>query len=84
MWEAHAVVLVTDLGDELVLLQAQSTQMFQLNGSGRVAWLALPGTTQQVEAALVQAFDIAPPQARVDAAALLADLSTKHLIRWVE
>jgi len=80
MWQVDVDVLVTDLGDELVLMQAASSQMFELNASGRLAWQTLPATTEQVRAALIEMFDIDADQAQADAHALLHDLAARNLI----
>jgi hypothetical protein len=81
MWEAHPEVLVTDLGDELVLMHTGSSQMFQLNGSGRIVWQALPATTRQIASTLTGAFEVEDSQAERDADTLLADLEAKKLIQ---
>jgi len=81
MWKAHPDVLVTDLGDELILMHASSGLMFSLNPTGRVAWQALPATAQTVGTALTEAFDVEPEQAQSDAETLLADLVAQGVIR---
>ncbi|GAA5511967.1 hypothetical protein Dcar01_00681 [Deinococcus carri] len=81
MWEADPDVLVTDLGDELILMHAARGLMFSLNGPGRVVWQALPGRPQDVAAALARAFDVELPRAEADAGALLADLAARGVVR---
>jgi hypothetical protein len=61
-------VVVTDLEDELVLLDPISKQMFSLNAVGRVLWFELPA--QGLQAALervTRLFDVTFDQARTDA-----------------
>ncbi|GAA5532718.1 PqqD family protein [Deinococcus aluminii] len=81
MWETHPDVLVTDLGDELILMHAGQGLMFSLNGPGRVAWQALPGSARDLASALAAAFDVDPQQAQADAEALLADLAARGVVR---
>ena len=74
-------VVVTDLDDELVLLDPVSKQMFSLNTVGRLLWLELP--KQGLDAALEQvtkAFDVSPEQARADAVGLIEKLSRSKLL----
>lgn len=83
MWEAHPDVLVTDLGDELILMQAAQGVMFSLNKTGRVAWMALPATTGAVGTALAGAFDVPAAQAHDDARTLLTELAAQGMVRPV-
>ncbi|SMB91842.1 PqqD family protein [Deinococcus hopiensis] len=81
MWETDPDVLVTDLGDELILMHAGQGLMFSLNATGRAAWLALPGTPEAVVAALCAAFEVDITQAEADARALLAELAARGVVR---
>ncbi|PTA67192.1 PqqD family protein [Deinococcus arcticus] len=81
MWETDPEVLVTDLGDELILMHAGRSLMYSLNATGRAAWLALPATTQGVGAALSAAFQVPAAQAEQDAHTLLVDLATQGMVR---
>lgn len=83
MWEVDPDVLVTDLGDELILMHAGRGLMYGLNATGRAAWLALPATTEAVGTALSKAFAVAPDQAQDDARTLLADLAAQGMVRRV-
>lgn len=83
MWEAHPDVLVTDLGDELVLMQAARGLMYSLNRTGRTAWMALPASAEVVGEALARAFDVPPEQAGADAGALLSELAAQGMVRRV-
>jgi hypothetical protein len=74
-------VVVTDLDDELVLLDPVSKQMFSLNAVGRLLWLQLP--LQGLNGALEQitkSFDVSPEQARADAMTLIESLSQSKLL----
>lgn len=81
MWMKAADVLETDLGDEMVLMHTGSSEMFSLNGAGRVIWTHLPATEDQLTAHLVQHFDIDDATARQDVHALLSDLRDQTLVR---
>jgi hypothetical protein len=74
-------VVVTDLDDELVLLDPVSKQMFSLNTVGRLLWLELPrqgldGVLEQI----TKSFAVSPEQARADAMALIENLSKSKLL----
>jgi Coenzyme PQQ synthesis protein D (PqqD) len=74
-------VVVTDLDDELVLLDPVSKQMFSLNVVGRLLWLELP--KQGLEGVLEQitkSFAVSPEQARADAMMLIENLSKSKLL----
>ena len=74
-------VVVTDLDDELVLLDPTSKQMFSLNAVGRLLWQELP--KQGLQAALEQvtkSFEVTPEQARTDALALIENLTRRKLL----
>ncbi|MFB9993339.1 PqqD family protein [Deinococcus oregonensis] len=80
MWTPAPDVLVTDLETEVVLLQAGSGEMFQLNASGRAAWFAFPTDTAGVAAILIK-HGAPEAQAQIDADAWLNDLHTRGLIQ---
>jgi Coenzyme PQQ synthesis protein D (PqqD) len=74
-------VVVTDLEDELVLLDPNSKQMFSLNAVGRVLWLELP--KQGLQGALervTRSFDVPLEQARTDALLVIDHLLKSNLI----
>lgn len=79
MWNIHPDVLVTDLGDELVLLHPPRSEMFSLNTAGRLIWRTLPGTVDSLAYALEQAFDVTMLQAKADVQAVLGELSARDL-----
>src|ERR1043166_5373198 len=74
-------VIATDLGNELVLLDPETRQMYRLNQAGRVVWQTL----QEMDAAslarlLVDSFEVTPERAREDLHALLVDLLGAGLV----
>jgi Coenzyme PQQ synthesis protein D (PqqD) len=74
-------VVVTDLEDELVLLDPISKQMFSLNAVGRVLWFELPA--QGLQAALERVtslFDVTFDQARTDALPVIDHLLKSNLL----
>ena len=73
-------IVVTDLGDELVLLDPARGEMFALNATGRCVWGALDGGLDAAVRALVDAFDITAEQAAADARALIDDLVSAGLL----
>lgn len=73
-------VTVTDLGDDMVLLDSKSGEMFALNESGRCIWYALGRGEAAASAALVEAFDVTPERARADVRALLDELVEAGLV----
>jgi len=71
----------TDLGDELVLLDPATRQMFSLNPTGRLLWRDLPeagldGAVSQITAG----FEVEPDQARADALELVRELVAVGLL----
>jgi hypothetical protein len=79
---AHAPeVITTDLGEELILLDPRSGEMFSLNQCGRRIWFALPArSVVQVANALCSEFDVTLERARVDAEMLLDTLTSAGLV----
>jgi hypothetical protein len=78
-------VVVTDLDDELVLLDPVSKQMFSLNVVGRLLWLELP--KQGLEGALGQitkSFAVSAEQARADAIGLIENLTRSKLLELID
>ena len=68
-------VVVTDLENELVLLDPQSKQMFTLNAVGRTLWLALPDGFESAVQRVGQEFEVGIDVARQDADKLIAELT---------
>ena len=76
-----ARVVETDLGDELVLLNIATRNMFTLNTSGRTIWRGYrSGGLEAAVAELVAQFEVSPAQARRDALVLLRELQTQGLL----
>jgi hypothetical protein len=74
-------VIVTDLEDELVLLDLVSKQMFSLNVIGRVLWLELPRYGLEATVGrITAAFDVAPETAHADAVVLIEHLTANKLL----
>lgn len=81
MWHPNPEVLVTDMGDELVLMHPQRSEMFGLNAAGRLLWQKLPAQEPELAAALVETYGIDPAQAQADSASVLAELSARDLVQ---
>lgn len=73
-------MVVTDLQDEVVLLDPRSVEMYSLAAVGRLIWQALPGTPEQVSEQVAAAYDIDPQQALEDVRNLLEELSAAGLV----
>ena len=80
MWSAVPDVLVTDLGDELVLIDPASSEMFSLNDTGRLLWQALPAPENDLTTLLEREYGLPHEQAQADVHALLTSLEARHLI----
>lgn len=81
MYQAARDVISTDLGHEIVLLDPTSGQMFGLNETGRLVWLALPASSvERIAAGLSAHFDVTTERARNDVRALLRALEQAGLI----
>ena len=73
-------VVVTDLENELVLLDPQSKQMFSLNAVGRTLWMALPDGLELAVERIHQEFEVGLEVARQDADKLIAELTRSGLL----
>jgi Coenzyme PQQ synthesis protein D (PqqD) len=74
-------VVVTDLEDELVLLDPISKQMFSLNAVGRVLWFELPALgLQGALERVTRLFDVTFDQARTDALLVIDHLVKSNLL----
>jgi hypothetical protein len=74
-------IVITELEDELVLLDPSSKQMFSLNAVGRLLWdqlpsLGLTGVLERIEAT----FEVGADRARTDAMALIENLVRANLL----
>jgi len=69
-------VLVSDVEDELVMLDQESDEYYGLNPVGAFLWdrLEEPQTVRELEAATASEFDVARDRCRDDVRAFLADL----------
>lgn len=77
-------VVVTDLGDQLVLLDPRTQEMFALGDAGRFIWQALPGSAlEQVAEALAAHYGIGHATAVADVLDLVAELGDADLLRSV-
>lgn len=81
MWSVNSEVLVTDLGEELILLNPQNSEMFSLNFTSRELWLALPADQETLAHQLAEDYGLSPEQAQADVAALIQELAARQLIR---
>ena len=76
-----ARVIETDLGNELVLLDPETQQMFSLNETGRCIWRALPASGEaSLIDVLVSAYNVSREVAEADMRRLLAELLDAGLI----
>lgn len=74
-------VIATDLGNELILLDPETEQMYSLNETGRAIWHALPlSDPDDAVRALTGAFDVTPDAAAVDVRLLLSALVDAGLV----
>lgn len=80
IFRRRETVIVTDLHDELVLLDPQSVEMYSLNAVGRAVWLALPATPEAAAAHVTATFAAEPAEALGDVLALLHDLQRSGLV----
>jgi PqqD family protein of HPr-rel-A system len=80
-YEANDQVVVTDLGDELVVMAPASGKMFSLNSSGRTLWQRLPATVDELAEALCEAFEVSQADAKADSEAWLAALVEVGLVQ---
>ena len=80
MWRPHPDLLITDLGDELVLMEPVRSVMFSLNETGRLLWNALPASEAQLTQALTTTYGLSAEQAGADVRTWLASLAERGLI----
>jgi hypothetical protein len=74
-------ILVTDLEDELVLLNPRTQAMFTLNGTGRVVWQHLGKLpAEEIAAKIVEQFEIDLSTAQQDTDNLLETLAAAGLL----
>lgn len=80
MWRPHPDLLITDLGDELVLMEPVRSVMFSLNDTGRLLWTALPASEAGLADVLISAYGLNAEQAGADVRTWLASLAERGLI----
>ena len=74
-------VVVTDLADEIVLLDTNTKEMFSLNTIGRFIWHECIGHDLEfVVKQLISIYDVEPQVARNDVERILDDLLNNNLI----
>ncbi|WP_019588815.1 PqqD family protein [Deinococcus apachensis] len=73
-------VIVTDLNEEVVLLDPVSVEMYSLAEVGRTVWQALPGTPEQVAEQVTASYDVEWNLALQDIRSLLGDLKAAGLV----
>jgi hypothetical protein len=77
----HPEVIVTDLEDELVLLDPRSQEMFSLNRTGRLVWQALPARSiDGLIAAVAPTLPVDRARAAADVRALVRELQDADLV----
>lgn len=81
MWAINPDVLMTDLGDELILMHPARSEMFSLNAAGKILWQNLPADLETLSAVLESTYGITSTQAQTDAQATLKDLTARDLLR---
>lgn len=80
IWTANPDILVTDLGDELVLMHPERSEMFSLNAAGRLLWQSLPASGEVLAQRLQTTYGLPEAQAQADAQAVLTDLLSRDLL----
>lgn len=79
---ADGDVLVSDVGDELVVLDGEEEVYYGLNAVGAFLWEQLeePRTVDELEEATAEAFDVPRAECREDVHAFLGDLLEADLL----
>lgn len=81
MWNRPADLLVTDLDDELILMDPDSAEMYSLNGSARLLWQALPVTEAALLDLLQRTYGLEAAAAHADLHAWLSDMGRRGLVQ---
>ncbi len=75
-------IIVTELDDELVLLNPRTQAMFTLNGTGKMIWQNLgQHNAEEIAIKITGAFEIDSETAQKDVMALLETLEASGLIQ---
>lgn len=80
MYRPKDDILVTDLQEELVLLNPETQDIFTLNSSGRLLWLALPASLDQLSKLLQTTYELDAPTAHQDAREVMDALVRAQLV----
>lgn len=80
MYRPKEDILVTDLQEELVLLNPETQDIFTLNSSGRLLWLALPASLEQLSNLLQTTYELDPTTAHQDAREVMDALVHAQLV----
>ena len=80
VYQRRTEVVVTDLEDELVLLDPGTVEMYSLNTIGRLVWLNLPDSPAGIVGKVTESFDVSAEQALSDVQELLSTLSGMNLV----
>ncbi|GGJ28324.1 PqqD family protein [Deinococcus roseus] len=81
MYRPKQDILVTDLQEELVLLNPDTQDIYTLNLSGRLLWLALPATLDSLADLLMQHYELDPQTAQTDALEIVEALVSSGLVQ---
>lgn len=74
-------ILVTDLDNELVLLNPRTQAMFTLNGTGRIVWQNLgKHSAEEIAQKIVEQFEVDLQTAQQDTVSLLETLANAGLL----
>ena len=74
-------IIVTELDDELVLLNPRTQAMFTLNGTGKIIWQHLGmQTAEEIALKITETFEIDLETATADTNALLESLEKSGLL----
>ena len=76
-------VLVTEFGNETVLLNLQDGVYYGLEDTGALVWKLLrqPVSVTHIRDAVVAAYDVDPARCERDIRALISDLADRQLIK---
>jgi hypothetical protein len=74
-------IIVTELDDELVLLNPRTQAMFTLNGTGKLIWQHLgKNTAEEIAVKITETFEVDFTTATTDTNALLESLEKSGLL----
>ena len=82
-YERAKQLMEAELGDEIVALEPDAGLCFGFNPVAASVWRLLdqPRTVDQLQAALLDEYDVEPERCAADLQLLLADLTERKLIR---